>query len=246
MAYRRYKPRYRGSSFKGRGRYRKAGFYGRYKPCMRGGHIVVERKFLDSESDNAAIAETAESQGVSMLTVVQEVGPSSRNGRKIVVTAINVRCIFTWYVEYDGDTATSSTQTDNNEVRMLIVIDKQSNGAIAAFGDIIALPTITNPLTAYNNLANKGRFITLVDKTFLFHKNVEKGSSTDIIVMRKRFNYYKKCRIPILYSGSSGAITERCCNNIVCYVVALRHDTTTPNVNHVTLQMSNRVRFMDI
>ncbi len=243
MVYRR---SYRGSSFRGRGRFRKAGYYGRYKPRMRGGHVIVERKFLDTGSNNASVDVTPESQAANLLTIVQEVGPSGRNGRKIVLTAIAMRIVFHWFSEFDGDTATSVTNTDNNQVRMLVVIDKQANGDIADFTAICDTTVITESLFAYNNLANKGRFITLVDKTFVFNKRVEKLSSTDLAVTRRTFNYYKKCRIPILYSAATGAVSERCCNNIVVYFMALKHDTSSPNVNYVTLDMNNRIRFMDI
>ncbi len=240
---------YRGSTFRGRGKYRKSGYYGRYKKRFSpGGGVQVERKFLDSLSSALGVDDTTTGSPLleNALTVEIGSGENKRNGRKIVITAVGIRGYIRWLIEGDGNTATVNTATDINKVRVLIVIDKQCNGVVADVSDLLDNLVITDPLYAFNNLANKGRFITLYDKIHNFNRQIVKLATGDFTHVVKEFKFYKKCRIPVLYSGSNGTIGERCCNNITMRCWAQEKDTATPLVNKLDVVLNTRIRFMDI
>lgn len=235
-----------------RGRYRKSGYYGRYKKryVRRGttGSAIVEKKFLETLSNTSSIDKPGDLKWQSMLSVPLEPGESSRNGRKIVVTNISIRGDFHWYAA-NGGTDDSVAQTHYNKVRTIIFIDRQCNGASAEVADVFDQKLFTDQMYIYNNLANKGRFITLYDKIVTFRRNyIKPGEDTDIFQQTKEFKFYKKCRIPILYNGATGDTSERCCNNIHGIVFAIRNEIEedSATLNYVQFTTSTRIRFMDI
>ncbi len=237
---------YRGSSYRGRGRYRKAGYYGRYrKRYSRGGGVVVERKFFDDTTTVSPIPTSGVMTGNNMIRIPSmtsgSVGESSRNGRKVVVTKVSMRVVVKWSHEN-----TSATGLDQyNKCRIMLGIDKQCNGVNPTSGDIFDSGSITLN-EAFNNLSNKGRFITLFDKFLLFNNQYSDATGTNNKIVIKRFNYNKKCRIPILYDSTLGAVTERCCNNLFLYCISNISDVSTPDINNITVDFYHRVRFMDV
>ncbi len=243
MVYRR---GYRGSSYRGRGRFRKAGYYGRFKPRRtRGGGIVIEKKFLDKKQTISSVGTAGETWGVTFLDIPLVTGESGRTGRKVVVTNVAMRFTFTWFHENDG--ITQAINTDDNTVRLLLVIDKQANGVSAGILDVLDQSgDVTNLLHCFNQLANKGRFITLMDKLIVFNSKYMKNTTTDITHETREVKFYKRCRIPIMYNSSNGVISERCCNNITGLVISAYSDLLTPQINLVKMHVDSRMRYMDI
>ncbi len=135
--------------------------------------------------------------------------------------------------------------TKGNLVRIMFGIDKQANGA-APDASMVFDETNIITLHSFNNLSNKGRFITLYDKFHTFFTTEAFLSSTAVHLTYKNFNFYKKMRVPIVYDSNLGAITERCCNNFFICAVAEKYDISTPFINHVQLAFAHRIRFMDI
>jgi len=101
--------------------------------------------------------------GYTCLNCVEQGnGVSQRIGNKIVITSIRLRGTIT-------PSKTADT-TDYGFVRVLMVYDKQTNGAAPLIGDIISnISTSGSFATAFNSgikITNRNRFVMLRDQIF--------------------------------------------------------------------------------
>ncbi len=182
------------------GRDRVGGYYGRY--AGRDGEL----KFHDIDVNDAVIAGGATIQNTGTINIIpQGVEEVQRVGRKCTIRAINWR----WQVKMPAATAATSTA---DEVRLILYMDKQCNGATAASTDILEGASIHS----FNNLSNSGRFRILYDHrislrsagaaasgaAFVFGEDIRIGS------------FYKKCDIPLEFDSTTGALTEIRSNNL--------------------------------
>lgn len=203
----------KGKSMKGRkkmkipsrlkGYVRTGGYFGTAAPG-------AELKFLDHAIDDAVVASagailvaTGGSAG-TLNAISQGTGQTQRDGRKCTVKQIN------W--KYELTLPASATSGD--VVRVMLVLDKQCNGATAAVTDILA----SADYQAFNNLANSGRFRTLMDRTYAI--NATAGIAGTIVTEVIQDSFYHKCNIPLEFSSTNGVITEVRSNNITGLVIS--------------------------
>ncbi len=172
-----------------------------------------ELKFLDTAVDDAIIA----SGGVITPTVnvvAQGVGESARVGRKCTLRSIMWRGALSLP---EGEL--QGAPGPGERFRLILYQDKQANGATAAALDILETVTVD----AYRNLANVGRFQILFDhhttisRLTLSHFAVNSFSFSGV---QSNFNFFKKCEIPIEFSGANGTIDEIRSNNIGLLVIS--------------------------
>ncbi len=130
---------------------RVSGNYGRFLPRAIGGQ--QELKFVDSATDLNPLTTAGTVMISSLNLVIQGTGEQQRIGRRIVIKKIQFR--FTVKHQSDVLAATSSTS------RIMLILDKAANGAVATVSDV--LQTASN-VYSFNNLSNKNRFVTLMDK----------------------------------------------------------------------------------
>ncbi len=191
-------------------RFRAAG--DRTRPRFTGRKAVFngELKFHDLDIDDAVVATGGTIAEDSVLTIVQGTTESQRIGRKVQVHQINWRFkIAIPATQTPGDTA--------DIVRVILYQDKQTNGAAAGVLDIVE----TADYQSFNNLANKSRFRTLMDRTYAIQSiggagndagesgiNFGEGILEDTL--------FKKVNIGIEYdnSATTGAITTMRSSNI--------------------------------
>lgn len=115
----------------------------------RGGNNP-ERKFVDtSQSFTLTAGSNAFAAGVLLNSLATGTTASERIGRKVVMKSI--------YIRYSVEMA--PTGTGGAPFRILVVYDKQANGAATT----IAQPLLTSAFNSLNNLSNKDRFVTLFD-----------------------------------------------------------------------------------
>ena len=97
-------------------------------------------------------------------------------------------------------------------------MDKQANGATAGVTDILE----TDQFLSFNNLANKSRFRTLMDRTYSMNSTAGGGDGTteDYTEFQLNDSFYKKVNIPIEFSGTAGTIGEIRSNNIGCLILS--------------------------
>lgn len=110
--------------------------------------LAVEKKNFDASAQYVPAGANLWSQIIANNIILVGTSPTSRIGRKITMKSLYLR----YRVVPSTDPAPSST-------RILVVYDKQTNGALPVVTDILQ----TNEYNAPNNLSNMDRFITLVD-----------------------------------------------------------------------------------
>lgn len=215
-----------------RGYFRRSGFYGRYTTrnqvarVRRG--LNIEKKFFDT-ANTFTFDATGEVPASGQLALIpQGVTESTRVGRKCTVTSIQIRASV-YYVP--------AADTVGAEVAYLyLVLDRQANGAAAGIADVL---TGTGMGVAMINLANSERFKIL--KRFVIPLQAGAGVQTAFGRDDKPLDFYKKCKIPLEFSGITGAITELKSNNI--FFLA---GTDGGGDDNVQFTGTTRLRFTDL
>ncbi len=169
-----------------------------------------ELKFHDIDVDDAVVAATGTIQnGGSINLIGQNTTESTRIGRKCTIKSIGWR----YTISLPENNGVSSPPNPDT-VRVLLYQDTQANGATAAVTDILE----SADYQSFNNLSNKTRFMTLMDKTVALNytTGLGTGADSDYTSVRKEFSYFKKCEIPIEFSGVAdpSVITEVRSNNL--------------------------------
>lgn len=208
---------------------RQVGYYGRYN-----GTPGWEKKFFDTDIPATAIGGNGINFG-SMNLVPQNTQANGRIGRKIVLTNLQ----FNFY-------ANKAVDSPFTVFRITVVLDRQSNGANAGFGDVWQ----TAPdLTAYPNMQNTQRFAILYDKFIeltsgTVSTTVSVGGTTNTTVypiVSKHFKWNKRVNIPIEFSdGSPTTIANVKSNNILVFAQAAGAGQHTSNIDG-----QFRVRYSD-
>ncbi len=177
---------------------RTVGYYGRYSGADR------EVKFFDLDINDAAIAAGGTIVEDSVVGIAQGNTEQNRDGRKCTVVGIGWR----WDLALAGQSNTGSTDT----CRVILYLDKQCNGTAATVTQILE----SNDYQSFNNLANKSRFQTLMDRTYDIRVPAAMGDGTtnDAAANSWADSFYKKVNIPLEFDSTTGAITELRSNNI--------------------------------
>lgn len=124
---------------------------------------------------------------------------ANREGRQINVRSMEIKML---------NTATAATGVDQLQ-RVLIVLDKQANGATPAITDILT----ANNINAPRNLNNSKRFKILVDKRMQLNAAGESGST-------RLWKKYKKMYIPVQYNNGNAGTSADITTNAL-YMVSL-------------------------
>ncbi len=180
--------------------------------AVRGRKAVMdgELKFHDLDINQSPIAAAGDIAEDSLVTIAQGTDESTRIGRKVVIRSIGARCQLA-LPEFDA----VADPVEGDVVRVILYLDKQCNGAAATVLGILE----SADYQSFNNLSNKGRFLTLFDKELPMSYQslasdgagvVSGGEVVDI------FSFHKKCNIPIEYDNSvtTGAIGSVRTNNL--------------------------------
>lgn len=92
-----------------------------------------------------------------------------------------------------------------------LVKDTQANGAAAAQLDVLS---VTNMARAVVNMANSQRFRVLRRITMTLNPTATDGAVTAQQNVAHQLDYFKTCNIPMIFSSTTGAITEIRSNNL--------------------------------
>ncbi len=196
-ASKKFKPR---NKFRGRGRLRKTGYFGRYNKSGGGGEL----KFIDFPIDPGTIVAGATIVQVSCNAIAQGISQSQRIGRKCTIKAIQWR--------YALAKKSSATAAADDIVRIIVYLDRQCNGATALTTDVLS----TADYQSFYSLENTGRFQILMDRTHAMNSTCGGGNGTAVDAYSHSISgkFYKRCNIPIEFSSTTGVITEISSNNI--------------------------------
>lgn len=173
---------------------RTVGAYGRSMP------MSFEKKYFDTSVISVADA-TAGIIIPSLNLVPQGTTDQTRIGNKITIRNINIH----GYCNNDDQTTVAFA---GSNIRVIVYLDKQANGAAAAVTDIVK----TAALSSFRNMDQVDRFVILVDKVIF--NPVECTNALHTTNQRHYWSVNKKCMIPIHFSSTTGAIAEVRSNNI--------------------------------
>lgn len=172
----------------------------------------TEKKFYDLNTTSTSVANTGVILNSGTLNnIAQGVTESTRVGRKCTIVGIH------WRYTTVLQNSTGSVNTLDN-LRMVLYMDKQCNGATAAVTDILETAT----RLSFNNLANKDRFRILADRNVDIAATA--GNGTANCRLSKSGSLHLKCAIPIEFSSTTGAITEIRSNNLGILLISENGD----------------------
>ncbi len=210
-----------------RGYVRTTGFYGRF---AKGGG---EQKFFDTDVDAILGTMAVTFEAANLNIIAQGNTESQRIGRKVILKRVDVKGIMTM------PSTESATATSDN-VRLLLVCDKQTNGAAFVGTDLWE----TDNWRSFNNLANSTRFRVLQSKIYTFNASAGSGRGTtdtlsygEVVVP---FKLGVNLNLPLEFdnSATTGAVTTQRSNSL--WLVS------QSSSGSVVMSVSNaRVRFMD-
>ncbi len=184
-----------------------------------------ELKFFDTVVAGTALATTGVITSPSLNIIPQNTTESGRVGRKCIIKKLNIRFLLQF---------NSSTTETAEVVRVIVVLDRQANGATFAITDVLELASEGS----FNNLSNKSRFLILFDRYEAINKTVDVGTNVNQHV--QAFTMFKNVNIPIEWDNSvtTGALTSIRSNNIAVFALTL-------NSTQISLGYTARVRFID-
>ncbi len=187
-----------------RGRVRTTGYYGGSSAAGGG-----ELKFHDIAVFDAVVAQVGTIQNAGTINIIpQGTTEVERIGRKCTVKKIGLRYHITLPGQESGATALSG-----DTVRVILYKDKQCNGFTATVAGILK----DDDWLSFNNLANKSRFLILMDRTHDINYGGITSEGAGAVTQGRvvdSYSYYKKCNIPLEFSDVTGALTEIRSNNL--------------------------------
>lgn len=139
-------------------------------------------------------------------------------------------------MRYNMTLGSASAKADTAiQFRVMCIIDKQTNGAAATVLDILE----TNTILSYNNLANRKRFVTLLDHQGTLNSLAGGGNGTaeDYAARSEYFQKSLTVNIPMEFDSTTGILSEIQSNNILWLYIA--------NRTIGTFEMETRIRFVD-
>ncbi len=172
--------------------------------------LHFETKFKDTAVDDAAIATTGTVQ-LGVITIAEGTDDDQRVGRRIVLKKLQWRYTLTIIQTIDGNNT-------SDVVRMMVLLDKQCNGAIPIVSGASGILT-ADTFDSFMQLANSGRFEVLMNRYHNMNNTagVGDGTTNEYGENSKFFQWHKEVSIPVEYdiSVTTGAIESIRSNNIV-------------------------------
>lgn len=214
-----------------KGYLRASGNYGRYNNRGRGSKGYSEWKYHDVKSTVAAAAQAGVIANITLNELVQGTGESERIGRKVTVRSIEMR----------GATrliSDAAPLAGHCIVRIILYVDKQTNGATATPTLLLKEATAAHVYRAPYNLSNAGRFTILMDKSIGLNATAALGGGAGATFeAQKMLRFKKRCAIPLEFDSTLGAITEIRSNNLGVLVIGSNA--------HADVHMTWRLRYSD-
>jgi len=195
---------------------------GAYKRSIPGN---IEKKFFDTACSDTSDMSGGAIVAASLNLIPQGTTDQTRVGNKITIRNVNVRFAISADDQTTGAFAAGA-------IRIIIYVDKQTNGATAAFTDILK----GGQVTSFRNMDQVDRFIILKDK--IYAPPVMAANALHTSTSARYYSISKKVNLPVHFSSTTGAITELRSNNIGFLAIS---DTASANIfNGVA-----RVKFTD-
>lgn len=177
-----------------------------------------EFKFRDGHVPDQSVAD----QGLFYALNAMPKGDQAdqREGRQIRLKSVQIRC----------DVQMNSSEA-HTQFRLLVLVDKQPNGAFPNYLDLWNIYGSVIPVVAMKNLDFRHRFTILRDVTIQLDQNS---------IREKMIKIYKKLNIVTTYNGdNNGTVGDIETNSLLVYV------TSDNLLNQPTFNLSTRIRYID-
>lgn len=201
-------------------------------PLRTGGFFTGMRSRLEEKKTIDVDVTTMEAYSTAQFTLLNGSATGTdftdRIGRKIIMKSLYLRCSLE---------PADNSNLANSTVRVFVVYDMQTNGAIPAITDILKS---AHPL-AQLNLNNRDRFKILYDK--LWTPGAVSNTATQSFAygpLVTSFKKWKKLNLETIYGGTTAAVASIQTGSL--YLVTLG---TLGTGNGDILGFSSRVRFID-
>jgi len=177
---------------------------------------ITERKYFDSENTGTAIAASSttwaggelDPAANTLFSPTQGDEYNTRDGRKVQVLALKIRGYVQCVKQAD------QTGADNaNLCRIILVQDRQTNGAQLNAEDVITSGGANVAHAMFQNPAFFGRFRVLKDKTIAMQdpSNTFDGTNVEVNGLIRHFKMNIKFRKPVIVhynSGNAGTVAD--------------------------------------
>lgn len=183
----------------------------------------LEKKYLDVTTTTVSPITTAGAIVSTFTIIAQGTTEVTRVGGKITVTNFNIRGNISGLSQAAGQVG--------DIVRIIVFVDKQTNGAAPAVTDLLK----TANIYSYLNMDNVDRFQVLKDKFVSINQTGILAATS--VYENKVFKVNKKLNMPIHYASTTGAITEVKSNNIYLLHISLTGESQ--------ISYSARTKFTD-
>ncbi len=202
-----------------RGVYRRVGNYGRYGQGQ-------EKKFFDTIKANTTVSAAGTLFSPSLNLIPQGTTEKERIGRLATVKNLYIK----GEVRMPAQTASSAT---HDRVRIIVYVDKQTNGTGAAVLDLLE----TASINSFRNLTNITRFDFVQDRVINLNcvGGAGNGTADSWGEFGVNYRFSKRCNMPVEFDSTAGAITEIRSNNIGVMAISAN--------GSATLLYTARVRF---
>lgn len=178
------------------------------KACM---DKEAEMKHASTTLASTATSGSGSIASANCLTFLsQGTGTGQRIGNQAQWKRVVIRGLLTLPAAAVGDT-----------VRVLLVVDRMPNGAVAAVTDVLQS---ANYLSDYNldmvsHQGMSGRFSVLYDRVYdLSCTGPIVATGTGVVL--RHFTIQKKMNLPIMYKGNAGTVADLMKNNVFIFAIS--------------------------
>lgn len=128
----------------------------------------------------------------------QGINTNQHIGRKMIMTQIMGQVALT--------AAAAASQNAGVFARLIVVYDKETNGATPAATDILETDTVES----FKSLVNGDRFTTVYDSgpTLPIVANPFGSATPPAVASEFVFKFYKKCALPVTFSGTGATVAS--------------------------------------
>lgn len=172
-------------------------------PGGKTSYAGIERKIFAGSIDTATPGATWAQSETTLVAPTQGTAVDNRLGNKITVRNIMVR----GWIYLTGD-------VPNTEycdlLRLVLVQDKQPNGAAPAVTDVFD----SDEIHGLWNMDNRQRFRVHADKTYRLKGGDASGADLDIVPV----HFELPMKVAVTYKGNAGTVADIATNNFFIYI----------------------------
>ncbi len=178
--------------------------------------VAGELKILDNSAVATAIPDGAGVIVAELTNSAQGSIDSTRNGNQITLKMLEFQAFIV-----------IASAANSSQVRVMLVQDKQTNGAGFAVDDVLESVTNLLSLISPKESDNKKRFNLLFDKVFVLNRPGISSVQSNV----RHIKFRKKLNMKIQYNGTGTTIAALRSNSLALLVIS-NEPTNEPTIDH--------------